>query len=205
MRRKSARKEINSYMGFSLSNFTSINLNYLIYLLNLYDNCMHSGGYKFPWLDIDGNVFLIPDLIEKLFEELWNNILDSDNIAQNDYEYWESKRFPYISLLADNPNRLSIYEFIKKTFEHWYWGSSNQLCNMFSDNLVERYYYDLLEYAQNKGMELKNQMFYLQTLYNAPRNNWITIKGNIIIVSPDKPLPVIDDVSRICVTKSVCG
>lgn len=180
-------------MDFRISNYTSINLNFIIYFFNLYDSYNNLYNKKFPWLPLDSSALLEKNEKDVELKKLWSIILNSNNIVQKDYEYWENNEFPFANLLKDNFSSLKSYEYIKKTYEHWYWGSGNQLCNVFSDNLVEYYYKNLLTYAEKKHMKLKNQMFYLQTVYNSPPNNWEHGNYNTIIISPDKPLPSIED------------
>jgi hypothetical protein len=185
-------------MNFSISNITSINLNFIIYYLNLYDNYFNNST-RFPWIDIDRNYLLGPDEIEIKLKEVWNSIINTYDLSQNDFEYWRNNKFYFEDLLKNKPQRTEILEYIKKTYVHWYWGCGNQLCNIFSDNLVEKYYRNLVKFKIDNSINFKGQMFYLHTVYSAQPNDWESIKGDIIIISPDKPLPSTEAVAKICI------
>lgn len=185
---------------FSLTNASSINLNFLIFIQNLYENYNDplESTKKFPWLPLEKNLLLNHTELKIKIKELWSTIFNYDCLNEKDIEFWANGKFPFEKLFYSNSIGVECYEKIKKSFESWYWGIGYNMCIEFSNVLVEEYYNKLVITANLKNFKLKDNRFYLQVLYDITPEDWDIKNNSMIILSPQKQLPLIEEILYIC-------
>lgn len=93
---------------------------------------------------------------------------------------------------------VKAYEMVRKSFEHWCWGTGYRLNTIFSDCLVEDYYNKLISTAKLNNSKLKNIRFILQVVYQIPPDEWEVKNANSIIISPMDKLPAAEDIFCVC-------
>jgi len=184
---------------FYLANACSINLNFLIYIKNLYENynTLSETHNKFPWLPLDQEAFLNDSDIKIKIKELWSIIFNCDNLNENDINYWITNEFQFLDLFQANLIGVESYKKVKKSFECWYWGVGVKMFDIFSDCLVEDYYNKLISTVKLKDLQLKDIKFYLQVIYDTLPKEWELKNKNMIIISPQTELPTIEDIISI--------
>lgn len=187
---------------FCLFNADSINLNFIIYIQNLYKNQIETNTpqIKFPWFPLEKDSLLANNEFESKLEKLWSLIFNYDNLYEviNDLEYWNEDIFEFNNLFKYNSIGVKTYSIVKKSYESWYWGSGNHMLNKFSNQLVEKYYNNLISVAKLKNFMLKDMKFCLQTIYDIPSVNVQLKNKNMIIISSRSNLPTIEDLLPIC-------
>lgn len=185
---------------FCLANSVSINLNFLIYIHNLYkcQNEQTSSPSIFPWLPLEKDSFIDDKELDIRLKELWSAIFNSDDLYRKDIEHWINGKFLFHELFKSDSLGIKTYQVVKKSFEHWYWGTGYKMCGKFSDCLVEEYYKGLITSAQEKDLRLKGIRFYLQVVYDIPSIGLELKNENSIIISPQFELPTIEDVLYLC-------
>jgi hypothetical protein len=156
-------------------------------------NHYNSLEQRFPFILLDNTILLSKDEQRTELKNLWNAIINSKDIASKDIEYWMNNKFPFSNLFKQDSNATIFYNYIKKTYEHWYWGTGNCLCSSFSDNLVEQYYHEITSLAVSKKVKLEKEM-HLQIVYNSPPQGWEKYSSNMVIMSPDYPLPTAEEI-----------
>lgn len=181
--------------NFFLQNSCSINLNFLIYIHNLYENYHKSHKTsKFPWLPLKETALLDYKEMNMKARNLWTAIFDSYDMNDRvDLEWWINNKFHYYDLFKIDHAGMKLYEDIKKSFESWYWGIGKHMCDIFSHDLVENYYKELVVMTEKKDLQLKNTTFYLQVVYNAPPVSWKNKNEKMIIISPETKRPTVDE------------
>ncbi|MBN7772188.1 hypothetical protein [Clostridium aminobutyricum] len=194
--------------GFTLANVSSMNLNFLVYVSNLYINHKESQHYRFPWLPIENNVLLSDKEFNWKAKNLWNHIFDEISEFENsneelikidiDINYWENNKFPFNILFNMNLAGTKFCEDIKKSFESWYWGIGTLMNDIFSDDLVKEYYDRLQDMAELNKSKLRDRSFYLQIVYDKPPAGWKLKNENMITLAPNMRLPAIDELFDIC-------
>jgi len=190
--------------NFILANHTSINLNFIIYIKNLYENYNRDieTTNLFPWLPIEKSALIDKKVLDIKIKEVWqvvfNTISTFNNMVEQDIKYWESQSTQFRELFSQNAVGKEAFEIVKKSFESWYWGIGNDICNSFSDNLVEDYYNNLKNIVNEKGVSLISKHFYLQVVFNYPDTNWELKNTNMIIISPTNLLPQTEELFELC-------
>lgn len=188
---------------FYLANASSINLNFLIYIQNLYENYNYSTETKniFPWVPLNRESLLNESELRIKAKGLWSTIFNSDDLYENDIDYWINNKFSFSYLFKADSVGVEAYEIVKKSFESWYWGIGYRLCTaIFSDPLVEDYYYKLVKMAKSKNLLLKDVKFYLQVIYDIPPREWQLKNENMIVISPQTQLPTVEELFHMCST-----
>ena len=173
---------------FILINSNSINLNFIIYIKNLY-LYNNKSSYKFPKLPLNENIFLNISEFENQCRFLWKNIFDSissaSDVNKTDFFFWTKNKFPFLNLFQLNDISNDSYNnIIKKSFESWYWGTGNYMCNSFSDKILKSYYNEILYLASCEKIQLRDT-FYLQMIYDEPLKNWQYKTEKMLIISPN--------------------
>jgi hypothetical protein len=186
---------------FYLADSCSINLNFLIYIQNLYANCNKDCEITsiFPWLPIENSAFINKSDFEIKSKDLWRMIFNSfsSNLCAEDLEYWTNIKFQFSDLFCSGYG-IEQYKNIKKSFEAWYWGSGHGMCGIFSGYLVRQYYDKIVSMAELKGLNLKDTTIYLQVVYDNPPEHWELKNSNMIMVSPNAQLPTIEEIFNLC-------
>jgi len=181
---------------FYLSNAASVNLNFLIYIQNLYENYnnLEEGAPKFPWLPLDKSGLLNNKDFQIKSKKLWLMIFNSNDLYKNDMDYWFKNKFSFNKLFTENSIGVELYKNIDKSFKNWYWSIGYRTCTIFfSDCLVEEYYNKLIDICKLKKLEFKTDKFYLQVVYDVPPNEWVLKNKNMIILSPQMKLPTVEE------------
>jgi hypothetical protein len=182
--------------NFYLANAASINLNFVIYIQNLYENYNKSDetNDKFPWLPLDKDGLLNIIDFQIKTKEVWSMIFNSDDLYENDMDYWSNNKFSFDKLFKDNSIGVELYKSVKRSFRSWYWGTGYRMCTtIFSDCLVEEYYNKLINLVKIKNSKFKTNKFYLQAVYDIPPNEWNLKNENMIIISPQIQLPTAEE------------
>lgn len=82
---------------------------------------------------------------------LWTAIFDSYDMNDRvDLEWWINNKFHYYDLFKIDHAGMKLYEVIKKSFEYWCWGISKHMCDIFSHDLVENYYKELVVMTEKR-------------------------------------------------------
>lgn len=189
--------------NFYLANASSINLNFLVYIQNLYENYNRSTEIKniFPWLPLDRDSLLKESELKIKSKELWSIIFNFNDLYENDIDYWINYKFSFNDLFKDNPAGIEAYRVVKRSFESWYWGIGYKICTtIFSDSLIPDYYDNLVKMAKEKNLKLKDIKFYLQVIYDIPPREWELKNKNMIVISPQIQLPAVEEILHICST-----
>jgi len=181
---------------FSLCNVSSINLNFLVYIKNLYENFYKPGEINgFPWFPLEKDALLDSLQFKIKAQKLWPLILNYYNICdcEKDLEYWTNDEFLFNNLFKSNCIGVESYKSIKKSYEYWYWGTGNTMCSMFSNDLVLKYYDNLVSNAKLKELVLKDIRFNLQIVYDLPYEGYEYKNKDLIVISPQSDLPTIEE------------
>ncbi|AWI07791.1 hypothetical protein B9W14_16000 [Clostridium drakei] len=181
---------------FYLANAASINLNFVIYIQNLYENYnkSHETIDKFPWLPLNKEGLLNVSDFQIRAKQVWSMIFNSDNLYEYDIDYWSNNKFSFDKLFKDTSIGVELYKIVKRSFRSWYWETGYRMCTIFfSDCLVEDYYNKLINLSKIKNSEFKTNKFYLQVVYDIPPNEWSLKNENMIIISPQIQLPTAEE------------
>ncbi|EMS72483.1 hypothetical protein [Ruminiclostridium cellobioparum] len=190
--------------NFSLADAFSINLNFIIYIRNLYLN--YNSEYEtsniYPWIPINKDALLNMSDFDIKSKEIWNTIINdfsfiSSDLIVIDLEYWVNKKFPFSDLFNSSTCSIEQYQNIKKAFEAWYWGSGNIVTRFFSKDIVINYYDKLINMAESESLKLKDTRIYLQVVYDKPSESWEIKNNNMIVISLNDRLPKEEEIFKI--------
>lgn len=179
---------------FYLGNKCSINLNFIMYIRNIYRNSEKRTVGIFPYLDIDAKYLLDETEAQEKLKQLWNQMFQLNEILENDMGLWVEKRFKYEDLFRINNDNYKIYEQIKNGFESWYWGTGSSLCDRFSEYHVEDYYNKFCDTFEKLSIKPPNRLIVLQVIYDTIPEGWCTVNKNMIVICPKDKLPKVEDV-----------
>lgn len=175
--------------NFVLKNYCSINLNFIVYINNLYKNFINKSLNKFPIVEISKEHLLESQCISLQLQKYWNNILLEKNILDSDIDFWLEEKFNYRNLFNLTEDNYIIYEKIKELFESWFWGTGYLLLNKFSEQYVEDYYKKFIELIKKTGYKFSSDLIGIQVIYDNVPSDWETITKDLFIICPNDKLP----------------
>lgn len=176
---------------FCLSNCISINLNYLIFISELYEYSKNDNQININFTEelIDKKYFLDKNVFYSKTKKLWEIIYTDPELYSKDIRYWNMDKFQFQNLFRLSKSDINIYEKLKSKFECWFFETCHKMCDDFSSELVLNYYNKLINYSETNNLPLKNINFYLQVVYKLPSKDWIQKNENSIIICPNSELP----------------
>lgn len=169
---------------FLFANHCSINLNYVIYLNNLYENLFNPKLDRFPLLDVNLKDMVKEDEVRTFLKESWNEIISLDNLHEVDMDLWINNKYSFEKLFKDNTNGLDTYAKIKNLYESWYWGTGEYLLIKMTDGYVEEKY-DIL-----KNKFVNKDKIIMEILYDDIPEEWNRNRENYIVITPTQKFPL---------------
>lgn len=169
-------------MEFFLHDNCSLNLNYLIYINNLYKSKFSSDSRCFPWLPLEKSFFLDDETFTERIKNLWNEVLNRIETIPIDIDSWNSDRFNYKSLFNINNEN---YNIIKRTYNQWYSGCWQLICSLYSRNIIKWYYERLTETAKKAHIKLIDVEYCIQFVYDVIPNGWAKNAKNTLVICPE--------------------
>lgn len=163
-----------------MNNSFPIQLNFLLFLRNL---SLSNEEEVFPWFPIDRSIFLQrPDFDVKV-KELWNSIFDSCQDDCIDNENWYKHQYSFDVLFRNSSYAEKYLPMIKKSYSVWFMTNWKPIVELYSRQIVERYYNILTE----SGREHPNQpvvpSITLEIVYIMPPDDWVWHNQNRLVLS----------------------
>lgn len=180
-------------MNFTLFDCNSINLNFLIYINNLYKNFYkHPEVDSFPWIYLKDADLLCSDEFNIKAKDIWNNAiyLITDNLI--DSEIWETDPYNFKSLF----NNADIYEYIKRAYNAWFFNSWQLITSLYGRIVINKYYNNILNYVKKNDLYLKNESINLKFVYDKPPLSWDLQNKQSIVVYPEILLTAENDIFK---------
>lgn len=188
--------------SFEIGNSCSVNLNFLLYINNLYSNINNHSDIPtvYPWLPIDHKSLLKQNEFEVLSQDLWFKIFHDIELEKTDLKWWIENKYSFETLFTNDELGNKNYENVKKSFNSWFWTLGQSFCLSLTDSLTETYYNKLTIFASKENMPLPDARLILQTVYHQPPFYWLNRKRNMIIISPYSQfnLPTVEEIYNSC-------
>lgn len=149
---------------FTLTTNTSISLNFLIYLQNLYLSQLDREKNRFPSYRVPFSIF--HEDFEKNFNALWEDVVSRIEANEvNDYKLFHEDKTLFSKSLFNEQAVSSVkFEDIYRSFQNW-WGSfaGSFAIGRAADDKVSQLYHEL---ANQQGEKVAAEKLYISILYD---------------------------------------
>lgn len=171
----------------TLKNKVSYNLNFLLYVNNIYLNAENEKGNFYPWFPITKDGLLDINVFLENGDKLWKEFSNS-NLINNDIALWKKNRFNYSSLFSENEQGAQKLTVIKRSFLSWFENMGYRFVEMNGDRIVHFLYDKII--SNNKQLNFADKDIYIETLYDRIPKQWSINKSNsrILYINVDEDI-----------------
>ena len=158
----------------------SINLNFLLFIRNL---SLSAGRTVFPTFPINHEAFLPRHEFDSKAKEIWDSILAPYQDDCVDFNNWSNSKFPFDTLMKDPGCAQKYLPVIKDCFESWFFLNWKPLAELYSMQIVERYYDILVDFKIKNHKEPLLPSLFLGIVFTAPPSDWMRHNRNYFVLT----------------------
>ncbi|WP_315069255.1 hypothetical protein [uncultured Clostridium sp.] len=128
-------------MGFTLSNASSINLNFILYVINMYNEKSNSTGKQDKFLSMEELYRVVPSI--------WNNLIKrftpiNGRASNSSFIYWDKELLKqkdlYRTLFKDTEEGHKEYLNIWNQYSRWWYDECQSMINKKTDEFIPTIY-----------------------------------------------------------------
>lgn len=174
----------------SVANGSSINLNFLVYVSNMYFNKYNTSlsEKKFPYLPISNEGFLEKEELSYCISKMWNNfVLGYNPNGDNLFSHWDmlhmQKKDLYRKLFKDNDEGQVRFLEVWNSFIVWWNSQGDYIINSTTDDAMPIIAEKVKMYYEKDIEQSPTGLFIIQIVYDIIPDGFLK-KGAGFIIEP---------------------
>lgn len=163
-----------------LADSISINLNFLLFIRNL---SLPADGTVFPNFPMNRDAFLPSAEFDFKAKEIWDSILVPYKDDCTDCNDWSNRKFTFEALMKDHNCAQKYLPVIRDCFEAWFFLNWKPLVELYSMQIVDRCYSELVDFKIKNHKEPLLPSLFLGIVFTAPPSDWMRHNRNYFVLT----------------------